>query len=347
MTNPSQTAPASHFSDFLAATLASGVSSTQHWKLPEGGTVSILAQGAIELIPAHVPDAARILLSCGIHGNETAPIEVVNALLRDLLLGDLPLACHLMVLIGNPLAIRQGERFLDYDMNRLFDGAHLLHPGARESQRVATLERLAATLFETAPHGVRRLHLDLHTAIRGSVYEQFAIYPYQHHQRHNPELLAWLQSSQIDTILLHQKPANTFSYYTSQVFGADALTLELGKAKPFGANRQEDFAAIDQALRTLVSSRTPFPAQPDYQRLRLFAAKYDVIKQSDAFVLHLDEAIENFAPLADGLLIAEDGAKRYVAQGGEERILFPNPKVQNGLRAGIVIEPVQFEAPSR
>jgi succinylglutamate desuccinylase len=342
MTQSTRQTPIEPCSDFLASTLASASASRQHWKLADGTTVCILAPGAIELTPAHIPDADRILLSSGIHGNETAPIEVVNALLNDILQGRLSLTCHLMVLFGNPQAMRQGERYLDYDMNRLFDGAHLEHPGARDSQRAAALERLAAALFDGAPAGARRLHLDLHTAIRGSVYPQFAIYPFLHQRAHKPELLAWLQDCEIDTVLLHSKPANTFSYFTSQGFGADSLTLELGRALPFGHNRLEDFAAIDRGLRQLVSTRQPEPRPLDLQRLRLFAAKYDLIKHSDAFVLHLDDAVENFTPLNDGMLIAEDGAKRYVAQGGEERILFPNPTVKNGLRAGIVVEPVSL-----
>lgn len=331
-----------HGNDFLAVTLASNSINTQHWKLPDGSTASILAPGAIALTPAHIPEADRILISCGIHGNETAPVEIVNKILSELLTGQLPLTCHLMVLFGNPQAMRQGERYLDYDMNRLFDGAHVQHPGARESHRAAALERLAATLFDAVPPGTRQLHLDLHTAIRGSVYPQFAIYPYLHQREHNPALFAWLQECGIDTVLLHNKPANTFSYFTSQGFGADSLTLELGKALPFGQNQLENFAAIEHGLRRLVSTRGRSEASLDTGQLRLFTAKYDLIKHSDAFVLHLDDAVENFTPLADGLVIAEDGAKQYVAQGGNERILFPNPRVQNGLRAGIVVEPVSL-----
>jgi succinylglutamate desuccinylase len=331
----------SPITDFLDNTLTPGAFSVRHWKLPDGTAVSILALGAIELTPANPAATDRLLLSCGIHGNDTAPVEVVNDLLKDLLSGALTLSCHLMVLYGNPQAMRQGERYLDYDMNRLFNGAHADHAGARESHRAAALERLAERLFATAPTGARRLHFDLHTDVRGSVFEPFAIYPCLHHRAHNRTQLAWLQSCGIDTVLLHNKPANVFSYFTSRTFGVDALTLELGRARPFGHNRPEDFASIARALRALVSE--PFPAQePDASRLRLFSTKYDLIKHSDAFVLHLDDAVENFALLPDGFIIAEEGSKRYVAQGGNERILFPAAGVKNGLRAGIVVEPVDM-----
>jgi succinylglutamate desuccinylase len=276
-----------------------------------------------------------------VHGSDTAPIEMVNALLGELLRGELPLACHLMILFGNPLAMRQGERYLDYDMNRLFNRAHLEHPGMRESHRAAALERLAGRLFETAPAAARRLHFDLHCAIRGSVYQKFAIYPYLQQRQPKSEQLAWLQACDIDTVLLHSKPASSFCDYTSQAYGCDALTLELGRARPFGSNHAQDLSGIEQGLRRLISGQ-PTPPAPSGAAMRLFSAKYELIKHSEAFVLHLDDTVENFSPLPDGYLIAEEGARRYVAQGGEERILFPNPSVNKGLRAGIVVEPASF-----
>ncbi|MFP3701033.1 succinylglutamate desuccinylase/aspartoacylase family protein, partial [Burkholderia sp. SIMBA_013] len=50
--------------------------------------------------------------------------------------------------------------------------------------------------------------------------------------------------------------------------------------------------------------------------------------------------VENFSPLAKGYLLAEDVAKtRWVIEEEGARIIFPNPKVKNGLRAGILIVP--------
>ena len=60
-------------------------------------------------------------------------------------------------------------------------------------------------------------------------------------------------------------------------------------------------------------------------------------------MLHLADDVENFTALPDGMLIAEDGATRHIARGGKERILFPNPRVSIGLRAGIVIAPASLD----
>lgn len=327
--------------DFLTATLQNQPPAAREWPLENGVTARWHERGILELVPPQLDDSTdRILISCGVHGNETAPIEVANGILLDIQQGHLPLAAHVLLMLGNPEAMQAGERYLDYDMNRLFNGQHVKHAATREAKRAAVLEKAAAEFFERAPASSQRLHYDLHTAIRGSVFERFAIYPYLHERDYNREQLCWLESADITTVLLHSQPAATFTYYTSRHYHTDAFTLELGKARPFGQNDLSRFSGIDQALRRLLSGqRDPLPAFAN-ERFQLFRAKYDLVKHSDQFRLHLHDQVENFTLLEDGFVIAEDQDVRYQARGGNERILFPNPKVGNGLRAGIVIEPV-------
>ncbi|WP_434634710.1 succinylglutamate desuccinylase [Chromobacterium sp. CV08] len=310
------------------------------WPLPGGLAARWPASGCVQIDPPG-DGADSVLLSCGVHGNETAPIEVVDAILDDIAAGRLALRCRLLVIFANPDAIRAGVRYQNYDMNRLFNGAHAKQPELPEASRAAELEALAAAFF--AESAGRRLHYDLHTAIRGSAFEKFAIYPYPHQRAHNREQLAWLQQCGIEAVLLHSQPANTFSYHTSRHCEADAFTLELGKARPFGHNELSRFAGIDRALRRLLTEPRTEIAPLREDDLPLFRAKYDLLKHSEAFRLHLADDVQNFTPLADGMLIADDGDIRYVASGGEERILFPNPTVKPGLRAGIIVEPVRLD----
>ncbi|WP_047257562.1 succinylglutamate desuccinylase [Chromobacterium subtsugae] len=327
-------------SRFLQHALHPDAGADASWPLPSGLQARWVAAGCVEIDPG-LPQADSVLLSCGVHGNETAPIEVADAILADIADGTLALNCRLLVMFANIEAIRAGERYLGYDMNRLFNGAHAKHADLAESRRAAELEVLAGRFFAQAR--ARKLHYDLHTAIRGSAFEKFAIYPYLHERVHNRQQLAWLQQSGIEAVLLHSQPANTFSYHTSRRFEADAFTLELGKARPFGQNDLARFAGIDQALRRLLSA--PASGVPALQpnALPLFRAKYDLVKRSEHFRLHLADDVENFTRLPDGMLIAEDGDTRYLATGGEERILFPNPAVKPGLRAGIVVEPARLD----
>ncbi|RMS31783.1 Succinylglutamate desuccinylase [Pseudomonas coronafaciens pv. garcae] len=55
--------------------------------------------------------------------------------------------------------------------------------------------------------------------------------------------------------------------------------------------------------------------------------------------------MENFTELEKGYVLAEDVSdSRWVVEEEGARIIFPNPKVKNGLRAGILIVPASAEA---
>src|SRR5260370_26014482 len=93
--------------------------------------------------------------------------------------GTLPLACRLLVVFGNLDAMRTSCRYVDDDLNRLFAGKHALVPERREAPRAAAREAAAARFFGAAASGPNtRWHIDMHTAIRASVFEQFALLPH-------------------------------------------------------------------------------------------------------------------------------------------------------------------------
>ena len=64
------------------------------------------------------------IYSCGIHGNETAPIEIISDLILKIRNGDINLTHPLLVIFGNIESIKVGKRFIKDNMNRMFSGAH-------------------------------------------------------------------------------------------------------------------------------------------------------------------------------------------------------------------------------
>src|SRR6202008_2054854 len=90
-----------------------------------GYTVAEPADGILTIKSA-VASAARpaVLVSVGVHGDETGPIEVVayllDALSQDVVSNPAALAVDLMLCVGNIGAIREGKRFIDADLNRMF-----------------------------------------------------------------------------------------------------------------------------------------------------------------------------------------------------------------------------------
>lgn len=303
----------------------------------EGARLRWLAAGALEVTPPAEHDSGLdLLLSAGIHGNETAPIELLDRLLHDIARGDLKPRARLLFLFGNPEAMRRGERYIEQDINRLFNGRHDQSSG-NEALRAGELERLAANFFSQPER--TRLHYDLHTAIRGSKIEQFALYPWAEGRRHSTRELARLHAAGIDAVLLQSKASITFSAYTYAALGAEAFTLELGKARPFGHNQMVNLDRLEARLRALIDGSEP-GADETLDGLQLFAVSREVIKRSEAFRLYLPSDIENFSELEQGSLLAEDIAgTRWVVDEEGARIIFPNPKVQSGLRAAIIIVP--------
>ena len=325
----------------LELTLA-GREPTEKIQLTADGTrLHWLAEGALEITPSTLRDQGRdLLLSAGIHGNETAPIELLDRLVQRIARGELKPAARILILLGNPEAMRRGERYLEQDINRLFCGRHEEGSG-NEALRASELERLAAAFF--AREGRTRLHYDLHTAIRGSKIEQFALYPWSEGRQHSRDELARLRSAGIDAVLLQSKPGITFSAYTYSHLGAEAFTLELGKARPFGQNQAVNLDRLESMLQSLIRGDAPEADGSHLDGLKLFAVSREVIKHSDHFRLHLDDAVDNFTELDQGYLLAEDiGGTRWIVEEQGARIIFPNPRVKNGLRAGILVVPTEL-----
>ena len=309
---------------------------------PRGVRLRWLGEGALEVRPPEGEDSGLdLLLSAGIHGNETAPIELLEKLLHGVADGSIQPRARVLFLFGNPPAIRKGERFIEQDINRLFNGRHELSSGF-EALRAAELEQFARVFFSKPERA--RLHYDLHTAIRGSKIEQFALYPYKEGRKHSRRELARLAAAGMEAVLLQSKSSITFSAFTYEQLDAEAFTLELGKARPFGQNEQVNLDKLETRLIHLIENTEP-RAEQSLDGLKLFSVAREIIKHSDSFHLHLPADIENFSELSKGYLLAEDLAEtRWVVEEEGARIIFPNPKVKNGLRAGILIVPAEDSA---
>ncbi|WP_311971135.1 succinylglutamate desuccinylase [Pseudomonas baltica] len=321
----------------LELTLA-GREPAEKIQLTQGGVrLRWMGEGALEVRPPEGQDNGMdLLLSAGIHGNETAPIELLDELLHEVARGDLKVRARVLFLFGNPEAIRRGERYLKHDVNRMFNGRHEQYSG-NEALRAHELERLASAFFSVPER--TRLHYDLHTAIRGSRIEQFALYPFRQDCEPSRLELARLSEAGMQAVLLQNKTSITFSAYTREQLAAEAFTLELGKARPFGQNQQVDLSRLRIKLSELIAG-TEVPQADALNGLQLFRVSREIIKYTDAFQLHLAASVENFTELEQGMLLADDGpGKRWKVEEQGARIIFPNPKVANGLRAGILVVP--------
>ncbi|WP_072927312.1 succinylglutamate desuccinylase [Nissabacter archeti] len=294
-----------------------------------------LAEGVLQLMPENARRA--VVISAGIHGNETAPIELLLELLAAISAGSLRPDAALLLVFGNLPAMRANRRYLHHDMNRLFGGRHRTAPRSHEATRAAELEAVTTAFFDHPgiPAG-DRWHLDMHTAIRGSLYPQFALVPYHTHP-YSPAFFDLLAAAELDAVVQHTQAGGTFSHFVSEQFQAQSVTLELGKARPFGQNDLPQFAPTGRAIRALITGA----ALPARQKppVRHFTVAESLIKTSEHFTLNLPDAAENFTCLPPGYEIAAQPDRRWIVSDTARHILFPNARVATGLRAGLLLAP--------
>ncbi|MBO1519083.1 succinylglutamate desuccinylase [Oceanisphaera pacifica] len=349
---------ASRLNDFLALSCAH-----PHYlapfneTLPDGTQIQVWNTGVVCIEPP-APANLDLVLSCGIHGNETAPIELCTRLLNDIVNGRLRCQQRLLLIFGNLSAINLNVREVKTNLNRLFSGAHGLKEHIKvqvqagraadgqdtESDRAAWLEHYVTRFYQKRKHhNIERRHYDLHTAIRASQYPQFAIYPFTHGAPYHTRELAFLCHSDVNTILLAHGPTTTFSYFSAHHFGAHAFTVELGKVHPFGENDASQVAALEHNLAQLLQKPDWQPPQLNVAHMRVFQVCQEVIKQSEQFCFHFSDDVANFSTFSPGTLLAEDGDWQWRVGEKPQAIVFPNAKVALQQRAALMVEVTELK----
>lgn len=278
-------------------------------------------------------DTPSVLLSVGVHGDETGPIEVLAHLLDQLSSQPHLLRVNLLLMVGNVEAIACGKRFIDADLNRMFKRERGDLAGTAEAARADQM--MAATQAFFAGKGPNRWHLDLHTAIRQSTYPAFAIVPMLIEDQARARLTSWLGDAGVQALIMNPKSAGTYSYFTSEQCQAAGSTVELGRVGILGQNDLTQFAAASAALYGLL--RNDAASIPKGEPALVFLMAQEIMKLSNDFKMAFGKDTQNFTVLKKGELIAEDGATQYVVQHDEEYVVFPNPNVRVGQRAGLMV----------
>ncbi|MCO7187846.1 MULTISPECIES: succinylglutamate desuccinylase [unclassified Pseudoalteromonas] len=329
--------------DFLTLTRNNEFSlAAEQFTLSNGTLVEVKDTGVIQFTPATY-GSKDIVLSSAVHGNETAPIEICDEFIQDVILERIELAHRVLFVFGNPKSINIAERFVDENLNRLFNGAHENRTENPEQIRAAKLEGYVRDFFTSVPEGRYRCHYDLHTAIRGSKNEKFAVYPFLHGKPWKKSQLQFMLACGVNTILMMRSAATTFSYFSSFQFGADAFTVELGQVKPFGENDMSRFTAVKQTLKALISQEGVKFGDFNASDFELFQVHRTINRTCEAFSFPFPDSAVNFTGFAKGELLATDGDKDYFAEVEGEAIIFPNAKVALGQRALLTVIPLEVD----
>jgi succinylglutamate desuccinylase len=326
-------------SDFLQFSLQ--YTSENHgaeFTFDNGISMCLLADGIVAFNHNNKsPTSKSIVLSCGIHGNETAPIEICNQLVNDLVNQKIKTDHRVLFIFGNLDSMPSAQRFIEENLNRLFSKEQ--SSSSIEGLRATKIMRIVDDFFSAASETADRIHYDLHTAIRPSKNEKFAVYPFLHGKPYSKQQLAFLSACDVNTILLSQSPTTTFSYYSSLNHNANAFTVELGTVMPFGQNDMSKFTAFMATLTELLTK--PDVNLPDFGQcnMDIFNVNQVINKHHSDFALHFDDNIANFETFSKGALIASETGCEYRAQHDGEAIVFPNANVAIGQRALLTVIP--------
>ncbi|UYV18195.1 succinylglutamate desuccinylase [Halomonas qaidamensis] len=301
----------------------------------KSGTYQLHAPGILEITPTTVqPTARACVFSAAIHGNETAPVELLGSWLSAIEAGTVTLGAPVLVIIGNLPALKGQQRFITTNLNRLFN-RELIETG-EEPDRAHELMSAVDTFYERH-HTLPKLHYDLHTAIRDSLYTRFVVEPFAETVI-DPEQWQWLAAADMQAVLHQHQHSWTFSHYSKHYHAAQSFTFELGRVAPFGKN---DMTALTPML-TLISSLSAGlePPTKPAETMTFFQVKHELIRKSATFSLCFDEDVPNFSRFEPGTCLAKDSvAGDFIVGDTPLYVVFPNAHVEIGARAALLVVP--------
>ncbi|NOH69990.1 succinylglutamate desuccinylase [Vibrio pectenicida] len=298
-------------------------------------------RGILEVIPSKLDENSKhIIFSSGIHGNETAPMELIDKVILDIQTGFQPVKERLLFIIAHPESTNAHTRFIEMNLNRLFDEKE--YQPTKELVIAQNLKRVVSSFYHNTPQD-KRWHLDLHCAIRSSQHYTFGVSPKTRHPVRSKELMDFSASAHLDAMMFSNAPSSTFSWYSAENYAAQALTVELGKVAKIGENALDKLAAFELATRDLIASSESehLPRLPVMYRV-----SRTIVRLNDDFDFLFDDDVANFTAFKHGEVFGHDGDKPLMAKNEGEAIVFPNRHVAIGQRAALMVCPVKirFEA---
>lgn len=173
-----------------------------------------------------------------IHGNEVGPLPGILRVLEELQSGELSFSGSLSVALGNIPAALQNKRFIDVDMNRVFE---VSTPQYEEEKRALEIAQLISTAD---------LYLDFHQTIESSLRPFYVM-------ASHPESVLWAKALQGIDDFVFQSPDEDFvpgalcSDEYAQRLGIPALSIECWQ-KGFRKDAEDlTYSLICQAMQFL------------------------------------------------------------------------------------------------
>lgn len=107
--------------------------------LSNGVQLKLYQRGVLEVIPENpTQETKNIIISCGIHGDETAPMELVDSIIKDIESGFQKVDARCLFIIAHPESTLAHTRFLEENLNRLIR----MKKSTNQTKELAIADRL-------------------------------------------------------------------------------------------------------------------------------------------------------------------------------------------------------------
>ena len=291
-----------------------------------GADWSWVDQGALLIEPHSSSGLGAVIISVGVHGDETVPIRLLDQWLSEVSQGTLQVRRPLLILLGNPEAVIAGRRFVEHNMNRLFSAASEKH-SAKECQRAVVLMDVVRDFVARHPNG---LHFDMHSTIKPSDQDRFAVVPVDCEAMDLSELHAWFRHFSVDAWVQNISPASAFSSFTARL-GYRSATLELGQVSAPDEPIDRFLPLLDELDRLATG-----PAMDADHEIIGFQVIDEIIRPEGEFEVCL-QGFVNFREWHQGTLIARSREREWRVQKDGDALLFLNADVPPGHRVALII----------
>ena len=295
--------------------------------------------GVIEVCPFHSDIA--LVISAGIHGDETAPLEMIDDMVNNILNLKLQPKIRVLFIIAHPFAINSQQRFININLNRCFSNGTL--GGDPESRIAVRLKNHVSLFFLKNKNNQSKWHFDLHCSIRDSLHPIFALVPTSTKMTDVRPLVSFLQCAHLDAVIFSQEPSSTFSWWSAETCSSFSATIEMGRVAPLYQNNMQAFSALSSALKRMIQEGVIESVYDPDPSLALYQISNTMIKKDKTFRFSFSKETPNFTYFSQGQKLAKEKALDHVAMMGGESILFPNENVEEGQRACLLIQPFSLD----
>ena len=264
---------------------------------------------------------AHVVFGTLVHGNERGSLPAAVRLVEALRSGDLRTGIRVSVFIGNPEAAREGVRYLEADLNRVFlENDHTQHEHKRARQIMPILD--SADVF-----------IDFHQTIL-QTQQPFYIFPWHGQGRR------WARAMQSASVWVTRGPSSNFSSGTRCtdeyvcLRGKPGLTLELSEKGFSQAAEDLCFLTMVRAIQTAeaeaLGEETVDQAASRRPDLTFFETRHRELFATPKHALR--PGLVNFQPVQAGeSLSAEDSPPIIAPDSG--MLLFPKYPPRKGALA--------------